>query len=132
MEEIIYLFAISTSIGSFVFLIQQTDFIYEYVSLFSRLVKLKYIDFVLKFEHYEKNSSSFENYIQFIGSVFGVKKNLAGFICRLLSCFICLSCFLSLVSTTILYKNIYYFFPCFFISVVIYFILFSIKRKIYS
>jgi hypothetical protein len=120
------------SIGSFVFLLQQTDFVYEYGSLFSRLFKLKSIDYILKFEYYEKNSSSFENYISFIGSVYGVKKNLLGFICRLLSCFICLSCFLSFLLVLVLFKTIYLIFPCFVISVMIYLFLFMSKKKIYE
>lgn len=120
------------SIGSFVFLLQQTDFVYEYFSLFSRTLGLKSIDSYLKFEYYEKNTSQFQNYISFLGSIYGVKKNLLGFTCRLVSCFLCLSCFLSLVFVLLLYKSIYLIFPCFVISVLIYFILFTAMKKIYE
>jgi hypothetical protein len=120
------------SVGSFVFLLQQTDFLYEYGSLFTKTFRLKNIDSFLKFEYYEKNSSQFQNYISFLGSIYGIKKNFIGFLCRLLSCFICLNCFLSLALVIILYKNIYLIFPCFVISVLIYFILFYIMRKIYE
>lgn len=129
LENFLYL---PISIGCFVFLIQQTDFIYEYSSLFSRILRLKFIDSFLKLEYYEKNSTNFENYVVFIGSVFGVKKNLIGFISRLVSCFICLSCFLSLISVLVVYGSLYFFLPCFFIAAIVFYILFSIKKKIYE
>ena len=120
------------SIGSFVFLLQQTDFVYEYLSLFSRTFGLKNIDSCLKFEYYEKNTSQFQNYISFLGSVYGVRKSPLGFACRLISCFLCLSCFLSLIFVLLLYKSVYLVFPCFVISVLIYFILFTAMKKIYE
>jgi hypothetical protein len=120
------------SIGSFVFLLQKTDFVYEYFSLFSRTFGLKNIDSYLKFEYYEKNSSQFQNYISFLGSIYGVRKNILGFFCRLISCFLCLSCFLSLVFVILLYKSMYLVFPCFVISVLIYLILFTAMKKIYE
>lgn len=120
------------SIGCFVFLVQKTDFIYEYSCLFSRILRLKFIDLVLKLEYYEKNSANFENYISFIGSVFGARKDLIGFLSRLLSCFLCLSCFLSLISVLAIYNNLYFFLPCFFIAAIVFYILFSIKKKIYE
>lgn len=129
LENFLYL---PISIGCFVFLIQQTDFIYEYSSLFSRILRLKFIDSFLKLEYYEKNSANFENYVVFIGSVFGAKKNLTGFISRLISCFICLSCFLSLISVLAIYNSLYFFLPCFFIAAIVFYILFSIKKKIYE
>jgi hypothetical protein len=118
---------LSISIGSFVFLLQNTDFIYEYGSLFCQTLKLKKLDIFLKFDQYKSNSNKFENYIGFLGSVFGTKNSLVGFITRLLSCFICLSCFISLAANIVI-GSVLYFFPCFFISVVIYFILFLIKK----
>ena len=127
-----YLLCLPISIGSIVFLIQQTDFIYEYGSLLSRVFKIKILDKYLKFEQYEKNSINFENYIIFLGSVYGVKKNIIGFICRLLTCFICLNCFLSVICIIILTNNLMHIFPCFFISILIFYILFSIKRSIFS
>jgi len=126
------LLAVPVSIGCFVFLIQQTDFIYEYLSFFSKIFKLNFVDFIFKFDYYEKNSSKFENYISFVGSIFGTQKNLVGFVSRLLSCFICLNCFLSLIFIALIYNMYAYFLPCFFISTVTYFCLFSIKRSIYK
>jgi hypothetical protein len=123
---------LSMSVGCIVFLIQQTDFIYEYTSLFSSIFKLKLIDNLLKFDYYEKNSTQFENYISFLGSIYGVKKNIIGFICRLFTCFICLNCFLSISLTLITTKSILTIFPCFFFSIITYFILFSIKRSIFK
>ena len=128
--ETILLLAIS--VGCLVFLIQQTDFVYEYLSLLSRFLGLKFIDNALKFEYYEKNSIQFENYIMFLGSVYGVKKNLIGFVCRLLTCFICLNCFLSLWLVLIITKSVVVIFPCFLLSVIVYFILFSIKRSVFK
>lgn len=125
-------FAIALSIGSFVFLLQQTDFIYEYGSLLCQIFKLKKLDLFLKFDHYRSNSDKFETYISFLGSFFGVKNNFIGFFVRLLSCFICLSCFMSLIINLLINSSILYILPCFFISAVTYFILFLIKKKIYS
>lgn len=123
---------LSISIGCIVFLIQQTDFVYEYASILSSILRLKFIDNLLKFDYYEKNSIQFENYISFLGSVYGVKKNIVGFVCRLLTCFICLNCFLSLSLTLIITKSVLTIFPCFLLSVIIYFILFSIKRSVFK
>jgi|LauGreDrversion4_2_1035121.scaffolds.fasta_scaffold01389_8 hypothetical protein len=119
------------SIGSFVFLLQNTDFVYEYGSLLCQIFKLKKLDIFLKFEQYRSNSGKFDNYISFLGSVFGAKNNFFGFLARLLSCFICLSCFISL-TFNFLFGNALYFLLCFFISSIVYFVLFSIKKKIYS
>jgi hypothetical protein len=122
---------LSVSIGCFVFLIQQTDFIYEYSSLFCNFLKIKTIPKWLNFHTYE-NSNSFENYISFLGSVYGAKKNILGFLCRLITCFICLNCFLCVFSVLLLTKNILMIFPCFFLSILTYYILFVIKKHIFS
>ncbi len=127
MEHLI----ISASIGSIVFLIQQTDFIYEYISLFCRFIKNNKIPNILNFSTYE-NSNGFESYIYFIGSLYGIKKNLIGFVCRLLSCFICLNCFLSVLAVLFFTKNIFMIFPCFIMAMIVFFVLFKIKNEIYS
>lgn len=124
-------FTTSISIGSIVFLIQQTDFIYEYISLFCRFIKNKKIPNFLKFEGYE-NSSNFQTYVYFIGSVHGVKKNFTGFASRLVSCFICLNCFLSVLAGLLITKNILLIFPCFLFSIITFSFLFKIKYEIYS
>ena len=123
--------SIPVSIGCLVFLIQQTDFIYEYTSLFLGLTKSDKIYNSLGFNTYE-NSSNFENYIAFVGSVYGIKRNLLGFTCRLLSCFICLNCFISVFSVLFITKNIIMAFPCFFLSTLTFYILFSIKKSVFS
>jgi hypothetical protein len=125
-ENYIYL---PISIGCIVFLIQQTDFIYEYTSMFSNLFRIKYLQ--NKFKTYE-NSNNYENYISFVGSVHGVKKNITGFICRLATCFICLNCFLSLFSVLLITKSIILALPCFFFSVLVFYILFIIKKHVFS
>ena len=125
-ENYIYL---PISIGCIVFLIQQTDFIYEYTSLFSNLFRIKYLQ--NKFKTYE-NSNNYENYISFVGSVYGVKKNITGFICRLATCFICLNCFLSLFSVLLITKSTILVLPCFFFSVLVFYILFVIKKHVFS
>lgn len=131
MNSIEDFLVLSISIGSFVFLLQNTDFFYEYGSLLCNFLKLKKLDSLLKFDQYKANSNQFDNYISFLGSVFGAKNNVLGFLLRLISCFICLNCFMSLVYNAVL-GSMLYFFPCFFISIIIYFILFLIKKKIYS
>ena len=126
-----YLVPLPISIGCVVFLIQQTNFIYEYASLFLKLINFQEIGRVLKFDTYE-NSSGFENYIMFIGSVYGVKNNIIGFFSRLITCFICLSCLLSILSVLFITKSIVLIFPCFLFSIITYYILFSIKKSVFS
>jgi hypothetical protein len=123
--------SIPISIGCIVFLIQQTDFVYEYASLFLKLTKLKRISNAFQFNTYE-NSNSFPNYIIFLASIYGVKKNAFGFMCRLLSCFICLNCFISVLSVLLITKGAIMIFPCFFLSILTFYILFSIKKSIFS
>lgn len=122
---------IPITIGCIVFLIQQTDFIYEYCSLVLRSLSLSRISDMLQFSSYE-NSTSFTNYISFLGSVYGVKKNMLGFACRLLSCFICLNCFISVFSVLLITNSLIMVFPCFLLSVLTFYILFAIKKSIYS
>ena len=119
------------SIGCIVFLIQQTDFIYEYSSLILTYIRIPKIRDWLKFETYE-NSSSFENYISFIASIRGIKKDFTGFLCRLVSCFICLNCFLSVFSVLAITKSAIMIFPCFLLSVLTFYILFRIKKSVFS
>ena len=126
-----YLVSLPISIGCVVFLIQQTNFIYEYASLFLKLINFQEIGRVLKFDTYE-NSSGFENYIMFIGSVYGVKNNIIGFFSRLITCFICLSCLLSILSVLFITKSVVLIFPCFLFSIITYYILFSIKKSVFS
>lgn len=128
---LLYFFAIPISIGSIVFLIQQTDFLYEYISLFCQIIKNKKIPNILKFEGYE-NSDSFKSYIYFLASIHGTKKSPIGFVLRLLSCFICLNCFLSVFAVLLITKNVLLIFPYFIISVITFFILFKIKNEIYK
>lgn len=130
-NELLNILVLSTSIGCITFLVQQTDFIYEYVSLFfGHRIFQKFRRFI-KFEEYE-NSNQFENYIMFLGSVYGIKKNTIGFICRLLTCFICLNCFLSLFSVLLITKSVIMIFPCFFTSILVYYVLFLIKKSVFK
>jgi hypothetical protein len=122
---------LSISIGCIVFLIQQTDFVYEYASMFLRILKLKKVSAFLKFDQYE-NSNSFENYIMFIGAVCGIKKNIVGFFSRLITCFLCLNCFLSFLAGLLFTKNIMFIMPGFLISVVVFYTLFLIKRSVFK
>jgi len=125
------LFTIPVSIGCVVFLIQQTDFVYEYASLALSYIKIQKLRKVLNLDGYE-NSSSFENYIIFIASTRGIKKDLGGFTCRLVSCFICLNCFLSVFSVLVVTKSAIMIFPCFFLSVLTFYVLFRIKKSVFS
>jgi hypothetical protein len=122
---------LSISIGCVVFLVQQTDFVYEYSSMFLKTLNLKKVSAFLKFDQYE-NSNSFENYIMFIGAVCGVKKNIVGFLSRLITCFLCLNCFFSFLAGLLITKNIMLIMPSFLISVVVFYILFLIKRSVFK
>ena len=122
---------IGISIGCIVFLIQQTDFVYEYLSLLFKILKLNSLHQKLNFQTYE-NSQGFETYIGFIGSIYGVKKNSLGFFCRLITCFICLNCFLSLFSLIFIKKSLIMLFPCFLLSMLTFYILFLIKRHVFA
>jgi hypothetical protein len=122
---------LSISIGCVVFLVQQTDFVYEYCSMLLRILRLKKISAFLKFDQYE-NSNSFENYIMFIGAVCGVKKNIVGFLSRLITCFLCLNCFFSFLAGLLITKNTILIMPSFLISVVVFYILFLIKRSVFK
>jgi len=130
-EFYIFQLFLSISIGCIVFLIQQTDFVYEYSSMLLRILKLKKVSAFFKFDQYE-NSNSFENYIMFIGAVCGVKKNIAGFLSRLITCFLCLNCFLSFLAGLFITKNIMLIMPCFLISVMAFYTLFLIKRSVFK
>jgi hypothetical protein len=132
MENIYtYSILLSITIGCIVFLVQQTDFIYEYLSLFFNLIRFKEIGRFLKFDTYE-NSNGFENYIIFLGSVYGVKNNVFGFITRLITCFLCLNWLLCVLAGLLITKNIMLIMPSFLISVIIFYILFHIKKTIFS
>ena len=122
---------LSISIGCIVFLIQQTDFVYEYASMLLRILNLKKVSAFLKFDQYE-NSNNFENYIMFIGATCGVKKNIVGFTSRLVTCFICLNCFLSFLAGLLITKNIMLIMPSFLISVIVFYTLFLIKGSVFK
>ena len=119
MENIINILQVSVSIGSFVFLVQQTDFIFRNKSL----------EKLLKFDYY-KNSTGYSNYIQFISSRDWSHNGLIAFVAKLVSCFICLSCFLSLLISVFL--GTFMFLVYFFLSVIVFFILFKIKKYIFA
>jgi hypothetical protein len=130
-EFYIFQLFLSISIGCIVFLVQQTDFVYEYSSTLLKILKLKKVSAFLKFDQYE-NSNSFENYIMFIGAVCGVKKNIVGFFSRLITCFICLNCFLSFLAGLLITKDVMLIMPSFLISVVVFYTLFLIKRSVFK
>ena len=130
-EFYIFQLFLSISIGCVVFLIQQTDFIYEYCSMLLKICNLKKVSAFLKFDQYE-NSNSFENYIMFIGAVCGVKKNIVGFVSRLATCFLCLNCFLSFLAGLLITKSIILIMPSFLISVIVFYALFLIKRSVFK
>jgi hypothetical protein len=105
--------------------------VYEYSSTLLKILKLKKVSAFLKFDQYE-NSNSFENYIMFIGAVCGVKKNIVGFFSRLITCFICLNCFLSFLAGLLITKDVMLIMPSFLISVVVFYTLFLIKRSVFK
>jgi len=129
MENIINILQVSVSIGSFVFLVQQTDFIFEYLSLFIKIFRNKSLEKLLKFDYY-KNSTGYSNYIEFISSRDWFHNGLIVFVAKLISCFICLNCFLSLLISVFL--GTYMFLVYFFLSVIVFFILFKIKKYVFA
>lgn len=129
MENILNILQISITIGSLVFLVQQTDFIFEYSKLLFTLTKKKTLEKLLKFDYYQ-NSNGYSNYIHFISSRDWSHNGLVAFFCKLISCFVCLNCLLSLVFSLFLGTGL--FLVYFFLSVVVFFILFKIKKYIFE
>jgi hypothetical protein len=123
--------SIPISIGCIVFLIQETDFIYEYLSIFLKTLRLNFLYKSMRFNTYE-NSNGFSNYVIFLSSIYGIKKNMLGFLCRLVSCFICLNCFISVFSVLLITKNAIMIFPCFLLSILTFYILFRVKNSVFS
>ena len=117
------------TIGGIVFLLQQTDFVYEYLSLATDYFGKNKAKEKLKLEEY-KESGIYANYIQHIAGTNQAKSGLRPFLLKLISCFICLNCFISLACTILITKEIYFFIPCFFISIVTYCIFLLVKNKI--
>lgn len=126
------------SIGSIVFLIQKTDFIFEYLNLaiffFEKcFFKLTSTRKYLLLEEYKnlENPEDYSSYVEFFSALNGFAPGLQGFLCKLISCFICLSCFLT-VPVGLLFIKESLVFICFIVSIIIYFILFKIQKSIYK
>ena len=126
MPDFIYL---GISIGSIVFLIQQTDFVYEYISLFTRTTKNKKLEEFLKFDYYQ-NSNGYSSYVEFICSRDWSKSVIMSFSSKLISCFFCLSCFLSTACAIVLCSK--FLFVYFLISILTFYMLFKIKNSIFN
>jgi hypothetical protein len=123
-------FLTSISIGSIVFLIQKTDFVCEYLKLFLFSTKNNHLIEKLKIKSYE-NSNVSNSYIEYLAAVYGTENNKRGFFLRLISCFLCLSCFISFW-LNIFFGKILFIFPMFFVAVIVYLILNFAMQKIYS
>ena len=120
---------LSVSVGFFVFLLQKTDFVYEYsIVLLTALGSQKILD-RLNITGYEK-SRNYETFIMYLASLYGIEKNLKGFALRLISCFVCFSTFLN--SVIFLFINPLWIFCGSFISIVIFYVSFKIQKQIYS
>lgn len=119
---------LGVSIGCFVFLIQQTDFIYEYVNLFIRATENKKLEEFLKFDYY-RNSNGYSSYVEFIASRDWSEKIIASFLSKLISCFFCLNCFISVICAIVLCSK--FLFVYFLISNITFYILFKIKESIF-
>lgn len=118
------------SIGSLVFLVQKTDFIFEYSKFF--IEALGFSSF-FKLEHYKNNKSiECESYFEFICFINAAKDNFFGFLCRLLSCGICLNCFLSLLFCSFLFFKPFLFLFVFFCAIISYFFLTKLKHNMYK
>lgn len=124
-------FLTSITIGVIVFLIQKTDFIKEYLCLFLDFLKQENVKNKLLIKSYE-NSSIGENYISFLGSTIGCKNNFAGFVARLLACFICLCVFLNFAYFTCTSIDFIKIMPSSLVSATIYYLLYKIQKEIYN
>jgi hypothetical protein len=118
------------SIGSLVFLLHKTDFIFEYSSFFIRILGLSSF---FKLDHYKNNKTiDCESYFEFICFINATNKGFFGFICRLLSCGICLNCFLSLFLCSFLFLKSFLFLFVFFCAIISYFFLIKLKQNMYK
>jgi len=117
------------SIGSLVFLLHKTDFIFEYSSFFIRILGLSSF---FKLDYYKNNKTiECESYFEFICFINATNKGFFGFICRLLSCGICLNCFLSLLCSFLFLKSFLFLFV-FFCAIISYFFLIKLKQNMYK
>jgi hypothetical protein len=117
------------SIGSLVFLLHKTDFIFEYSSFFIRILGLSSF---FKLDYYKNNKTiECESYFEFICFINATNKGFFGFICRLLSCGICLNCFLSLLYSFLFLKSFLFLFV-FFCAIISYFFLIKLKQNMYK
>ena len=129
MEILSTTLQVAVSVGAFVFLVQQTDFIFEYAKLFLRLTRNKSLEKFLKFDYYQ-NSTGYSNYVEFISSRDWSHNGLMAFTAKLASCFLCLNCLLSLIAS--LFLGINMFLVYYFLSVIVFYILFKIKKYIFT
>ena len=129
MDTLFTTLQVAISVGSFVFLVQQTDFIFEYTKLFLKLARNKRLEKFLKFDYYQ-NSTGYSNYLEFISSRDWSHNGLMAFLAKLISCFLCLNCLLSLIVS--LFLGINMFLVYYFLSVIIFYILFKIKKYIFT
>jgi hypothetical protein len=120
----------SISIGYVVFLIQKTDFIYEYANLFLRLIKAKKLLIIMNIEGYEK-TDLYKNFIEYLSGIYSGNKNVTGFIVRLSSCFICLSTVLNIFLFLFL-NSLIFVFPGACVSVITFFVFDKITKSIYT
>ena len=119
------------SIGCITFLIQKTDFVLEYTRLlldFFHLTKLKKILLIPHYENLEP-TSDYASFVEFFCATNGTETNLFGFLCRLISCFICLNCFLTVIGGAFFLSYSVLFFS-FLVAMLVYFLLFKIKNSL--
>lgn len=118
------------SIGSLVFLLQKTDFIFEYSQFFIKFLRLSSF---FKLDYYKNNKTiECESYFEFICFINATNKGFFGFICRLLSCGICLNCFLSLFLCSFIFFKPLLFLFTFFCAIISYFFLIKLKQNMYK
>jgi hypothetical protein len=121
------------SVGCITFLIQKTDFVIEYARLFLDFCHLTKLKKILLIPHYEnlENPADYASFVEFFCAMNGTQKNIFGFLCRLISCFICLNCFLTVVVGAAL-LSYYTLFFSFLIAMSTYLALCKIKNNVYS
>jgi hypothetical protein len=129
---------IGISIGTFVFLLQKTDFVIEYLNLALHYIELTGLDLtkfkkrilILQYENLEE-PELYSSFVEFYCAMNGFEKGIKSFLCKLISCFICLNCFLC-IAVNIFMSSFKFSFVSFLFSIVVYFLISKIQKNLLS
>ena len=136
LDSIILLAAIGMATGTVVFLITETDFIYEYLGLLTKIGRMERVRKFLKFDFYENGGRTIgSTYVKFLGNFYGCRENapFTIFLCKLSSCFICLGTFLSLIiGVAMAPKMGFLLFLCPLFSSIGFFVIWKIREEVFK